>query len=225
MDPLHRDRIAFLRICSGRFLRDKALHHSGTGKKFKLANAHKVFGRDREVVEEAYAGDIIGVVGKDEFKVGDTLTEDPDIVFNEMLTFAPECFATLSNPNPAKYKPYRKGVEHLLAENIVQSFQIPGFAGQDKIYGAVGPLQFEVLQYRLKSEYGAASILRMEPWAFLRWLESSTDLEEIDEMIPYNSKRVLDVHENSAILFNSKWNMDTFMREHENIILLTSPPR
>jgi len=224
MDPLHRDRIAFLRVCSGQFSRDKALLHSGTGKKFKLAHAHRVFGREREVVEEAYAGDIIGVVGKDEFKVGDTLTEDPGIVFNEVLTFVPECFATLSNPEPSKYKRYRKGVEHLLAENIVQSFQTPGFAGQNTIYGAVGPLQFEVLQYRLQSEYGAPSTLTLETWAALRWLERSADLEEIERIMPYRSKRVLDIHENSAILFHSKWALEIYMREHENIVLLTSPP-
>ena len=225
MDPRHRDRIAFLRICSGQFTRDKPLFHPRTGKKFKLASAHNVFGREREVVEEAYAGDIIGVVGKDEFKIGDTLTEDSSIIYNEMLTFAPECFATLSNPEPSKYKPYRKGIDQLLAENIVQAFDEPGLMGQSPIYGAVGRLQFEVLQYRLKSEYGAESILKIEPWEFLRWLDPSVDVEAIDKILAFSAKRVLDVRKNSAILFNAKWAMEHFMREHEDIDLHISPPR
>ena len=120
MDALHRDRIAFLRVCSGKFERNMQVTQARTGKDFKLSNSHKVFGQDREIVDEAYAGDIIGVVGKDEFKIGDTLTEDQMIEYHEMLTFPPECFGHLSNPNPGKHKPFRKGLEHLLAENIVQ---------------------------------------------------------------------------------------------------------
>src|SRR3989338_4223404 len=145
MDPLHRDQIAFLRICSGKFERDMNILHARTGKKFKLSNSHKVFGQDREIVDSAYPGDIIGVVGKEEFKIGDTLTEDPSIRFQEILTFAPECFGYLLNPTPAKHKPFRKGLDHLLAENIVQVFNLD-YSGKGPLFGAVGPLQFEVLQ-------------------------------------------------------------------------------
>ncbi len=224
MDPLHRDKIAFLRVCSGEFHRDMQVIQSNTGAKFKLSNSHKVFGQEREIVNEGYAGDIIGVVGKDEFKVGDTLTEDPSIVFQEMLTFAPECFAYLQNPNPGKYKPFRKGLDHMLSENIVQVFHLP-FSAKGPLFGAVGPLQFEVLQYRLKAEYDADSTLERAPWQLMRWLTDPLDADTLEKIMPFGSAWVKDEQENIALLFLTSWALERFIEKQPGIKLLDTPPK
>lgn len=225
MDFKHRDRIAFLRICSGKFTRDMQVIHSRTGKKFKLSYTHKVFGSEREIVEEAYPGDIVGVVGRDEFKIGDTLTEDAKIVYHETLTFAPECFAFLNNPTPAKYKPFRKGLDQLIAEDIVQVFELEQRSGMGSLYGAVGPLQFEVLQYRMKAEYGADSKLDQAQWELLRWIDSEISSDELDHLLPHGAAKARDIHDNLVLLFGSSWTLESFERENPEILLLISPPR
>ncbi len=171
MDPRHRDRIAFARVCSGRFERDMTVHHSGTGKKVRLTNSHKIFGQDREIVDEAMPGDILGLVGYSDFKIGDTLSTDPSILFDEIPRFPPECFALLNSANPGQYKAFRKGVDQLVKEGLVQRFQRPGMAPTANLLAAVGPLQFEVMQYRLKSEYGVEARLDNMPWKIIRWLD------------------------------------------------------
>ena len=159
MDPRHRDRIAFVRVCSGKFERDMAVTHTRTGKKVRLSSSHKLFGRERETVDEAYPGDVIGLVGHAEFRIGDTLTEDPAIVYHEIPRFAPECFAYLQSPSTAQFKRFREGLDQLLQEGVVQSFAVKDSAQRVPLLAAVGPLQFEVVQYRLQSEYGAESRL------------------------------------------------------------------
>ncbi|MDE2509823.1 MAG: peptide chain release factor 3, partial [Elusimicrobia bacterium] len=173
MDPKHRDRVAFVRVVSGKFTRDLPVTHSRTGKTYRLANAHKIFGRDREIIEEAYAGDVIGLVGYSDFGIGDTLSEDHAIAYDEIPRFAPECFARISNPNPAKYKPFAKGLEQLLREGVVRPL-FPRDMGDAKttLLAAVGPLQFEVAQFRLLSEYGVDSRLEPMPWTIARWIGS-----------------------------------------------------
>lgn len=218
-NPQHRDQIAFLRVCSGKFERGKAVCHTRTGKFFKLSNSHNVFGQDREVVDVAYPGDIIGIVGQDEFKIGDTLSDKPSIHYHEIPQFAPECFAYLSNPNPAKYKPFRKGLELLLLENIVQVFTIADSA-RGPLFGAVGPLQFEVLQYRLKSEYGADSQLEMMPWSLMRWANLPPDSKSLQEIKPHGGQVGWDSEERSVIFFPSKWGMKHFSEENPNVELL-----
>ena len=223
MDPLHRDQIAFLRICSGKFERDMNVIQARTGKKFKLSNSHKVFGQDREIVDSAFPGDIIGVVGKEEFKIGDTLTEDPAIQFQELLTFAPECFGYLLNPTPGKHKPFRKGLEHLLAENIVQVFN-PDYSAYGPIFGAVGPLQFEVLQYRLQAEYGAESALERASWQLLRWLETEISQEELERILPYGAKKVTDQMGRIALLFETPWSLSNFLEKNPSVRVSDVPP-
>jgi peptide chain release factor 3 len=124
MDPRHRDRIAFLRVCSGKFMRDMTVTHGRTGKKVRLSSAHKLFAQERETVDEAYAGDVIGLVGHSEFGIGDTLTDDPTIAYREIPRFPPECFAFLHNPNPSKFKQFRQGLEQLLQEGVMQVFDL-----------------------------------------------------------------------------------------------------
>ena len=176
MDPRHRDRIAFLRVCSGKFTRDMSAHHAQSGKKIRLSNAAKLFGRDRETVDEAYAGDIVGFVGQSLLSIGDTLSEDPSIVYDEIPRFPPEVFAFLRNPNPSKFKRFREGVDQLLQEGVVQGFYPRDSSTQMPILAAVGPLQFEVFQYRLENEYGAEAELGPTEWKFVRWVHPSVEV-------------------------------------------------
>src|SRR5215831_10533518 len=171
MDPKHRDRLAFVRVCSGRFERDMNVIHTRTGKKLRLSSSHKLFGRDRETVDEAFAGDVVGLVGHADFRIGDTLAEDAELKFNEIPRFTPECFAWLQSSSTAQFKRFREGLEQLLQEGVVQSFLIRDSSQRVPLLGAVGPLQFEVVQYRMQTEYGAETRLESSPWSVIRWVQ------------------------------------------------------
>ncbi len=223
MDPLHRDRIVFMRVCSGKFMRDMDAIHTRTGKKVRLSGSHTLFGQSREIVDEAYAGDVLGFVAKQDFNLGDTISEDPSIIYHEIPRFAPENFAFISNPQPAKYKPFRKGLDQLLSENIVQTFTVKEMPGMGPLLGAVGPLQFEVLQYRLKSEYGADSTLEPRPWNLLRWIKTTKNEDDLKAAIPFNAQLAYDDRDNPVLLFTSKWSMDQFLERNPEVKLFDSP--
>ena len=227
MDPKHRDRVAFVRVCSGKFTRDLSVTHSRTGRSFRLANAHKIFGREREIIEEAYAGDVIGLVGYSDFGIGDTLSEDPKVVFDEIPRFAPECFARISNPNPAKYKPFAKGLEQLLREGVVRAV-VPRELGDAKttLLAAVGPLQFEVAQFRLESEYGVQSRLEPMAWTLARWIGPKTPAGAMDAaVLPVQSARAKDEDGNEMLLLPTPWSLQYFSEKHPDIELLRLPPK
>lgn len=222
MDPRHRDRIAFLRICSGKFSRDMSVTHQRTGKRVRLSSAHKLFAQDRETVDEAYAGDVIGLVGHDEFGIGDTLTDDPKIRYGEIPRFPPECFAFLHNPNPGKYKQFRQGVEQLLQEGVVQVFELRDSFQKIPLLAAVGPLQFEVVQYRLESEYGAPSRLESASWETFRWLGLGTDLKSLK--LPTGTRLAFDSVGQPGVLFPSAWTLRYFGEQNAGVTLLDLPP-
>ncbi|WP_106380789.1 peptide chain release factor 3 [Abditibacterium utsteinense] len=209
LDPRHRDRIAFVRIVSGKFERDMSVHHSGTGKKIRLSNAQKVFGRERETVDEAFAGDVIGIVGKDDFSIGDTLTQDAAISYEEIPRFAPEIFAYLHNPSTAKYKRFRDGLKQLLQEGVVQSFELENGGQSAPMLAAVGPLQFEVVQYRLESEYGAESQFESLPYIAARWYRAKDGTNKTPAM-PMNSALAKDSEGNRVALFQDEWSLRAF---------------
>ncbi len=220
MDPKHRDRITFMRVCSGKFDRERMITHVQSGKRMKLANAHKLFGQDREIVEEGYPGDIIGLVGYDMFGMGDTLTEDPKILYNEIPRFPSECFAFIHNPSPAKFKPFRKGLDQLLSEGIVQALFVKNSPKQVPLLAAVGQLQFEVVQYRLESEYGAESRLERTPWQLFRWIDESVTQKQLDEMrLPPGAALAEDAAGQLGILFDAEWALKYFKENHPAIIL------
>ncbi len=224
MDPRHRDRIAFLRVCSGKFSRDMTAIHSRSGKSIRLSNAAKLFGRDRETVDEAYAGDIVGFVGQSLLSIGDTLTEDPKIVYEEIPRFPPECFSILSNPNPSKFKRFREGVDQLLREGVVQGFYPRVSAQQVPILAAVGPLQFEVFQFRLESEYGAEVQLSAADWKFVRWVHPDTDRSVLTTgALPTGSLLADDAAGQLVILFPGDWALSYFEEKNPLIVLGTSP--
>ena len=221
MDPKHRDRVAFLRICSGRFNREMAVLHARTGKKIRLANVHRIFGRDREVIDEAYPGDILGLVGHSEFTIGDTLTVDPQIVYNEIPRFPPECFAFLHNPNPANFKAFRKGLDQSVLEGIVQQFWLGDSRNSAPLLAAVGPLQFEVLQYRLESEYGVESRLEVAPWKVVRWLDPN---EKNKPEIPFSGASGTDVLGCPVVLLPDDWMLGFFRERNPGIKIYELPP-
>jgi peptide chain release factor 3 len=221
MDPRHRDRIAFLRICSGRFSRDMSVTHSRTGKRVRLSSAHKLFAQERETVDEAYAGDVIGLVGHSEFGIGDTLTEDTAIAYHEIPRFPPECFAFLHNPNPGKFKQFRQGLEQLLQEGVMQVFELRDGTQKVPLLAAVGPLQFEVVQYRLESEYGAPSQLETATWEAFKWLAPGTDPKTLK--LPTGCRIAHDSAGQPGVLFPSAWTVRYFGEQNPGAALLDLP--
>jgi peptide chain release factor 3 len=223
MDPKHRDRLAFVRICSGRFERDMTVVHTRTGRKVRLSSSHKLFGRDRETVDQAYPGDVVGLVGHGDFRIGDTLAEDASIAYQEIPRFTPECFAWLQSPTTAQFKRFREGLEQLLQEGVVQSFLIKDSSQRVPLLGAVGPLQFEVVQYRLETEYGAESRLEHAPWKVLRWAAAAPETKLDETMLPSGARLAFDVAGKLVILFPEQWSCDFFAERNANIQLSATP--
>jgi peptide chain release factor 3 len=224
MDPRHRDRIAFVRVCSGKFERDMTVTHSRSGKTVRLSNSSKLFGRERETIDEAYPGDIVGFVGMQNFGIGDTLTQDENIVYREIPHFPPEVFASLSNPNPASYKKFKDGLEQLLQEGVVQGLQRPNSAQRVPLLAAVGPLQFEVVQYRLESEYGAESRLELTDWKLMRWIHPSHTRDEIKAANLPSGSEVAENDESAVVvLFKSEWALNYFIEKNPTIRISELP--
>ncbi len=223
MDPKHRDRLAFVRVCSGRFERDMTVTHTRTGRKVRLSSSHKLFGRDRETIDEAYAGDVVGLVGHTDFRIGDTLAEDPSVVYREIPRFTPECFAWLQSPRTAQFKRFREGLEQLLQEGVVQSFLPKDSAQRVPLLGAVGPLQFEVVQYRLQTEYGAESRLEPSPWKVLRWVVADQNTVIDDSQLPTGARLAVDAAGKPVVLFPDQWSCDFFAERNPRIQLSALP--
>lgn len=222
MDPRHRDRIAFVRVVSGKFDRDMTVTVARTGARTRLSNAAQVFGRDRETVDEAYAGDVVGIVGSSRFIIGDTLTEDPAIIYDEIPRFTPECFGYLETADTATFKRFRNGVDQLLEEGVVQRFELADSNRQRQLIGAVGPLQFEIVQYRLESEYGAKSRFTPAPWTVARWVESA--LADHELQLPADANLVRDDRGLRVALFSDAWSLRYFHERHPGVGL-GDPPR
>ena len=211
MNPRHRDRAVFMRIVSGIFERDMQVIDQRSGKKVRLANAQKLFGQDRETLDTAYAGDILALVGNYNFLIGDTLTSDPKVVYNEMPRFTPECFTYIRNSDTTNIKRYRSGIEQLMKEGVAQAYYTHGSIERVPLLGAVGPLQFEVLQARLISEYQVETRLESSPWSLVQWLqekEPDTMRRDIDPpkvQLPSGSTIARDQDGNWVVLLSSKY--------------------
>jgi peptide chain release factor 3 len=227
MDPRHRDRIAFLRICSGKFERDMMVTHQRTGKTMRLSSSHKLFGQERETVDEAWPGDVIGIVGHSEFGIGDTLTEDKAIVYDEIPRFPPEVFTFIGNPVPADAKKFRAGLEQLLQEGVVQSINLRAGMTTATLLAAVGALQFEVVQWRLQSEYSAASRLDPTNWTLMKWLspaDPAAKLPDVARLItPSGVAFGTDKLDQPVALFPSEWTMRYFLEKNPTVKLHDLP--
>jgi peptide chain release factor 3 len=226
MDPKHRDRIAFVRVVSGKFERDMVVTHVQSGKKVRLSSSHKLFGNERETVDLAYPGDIIGLVGHDGFGIGDTLTTDPAIRYDEIPRFTPEVFEYFHNPNTAKFKQFRQGLDQLLLEGVAQAFRLKDTASRVPLLAAVGPLQFEVLQYRLETEYNAEARREAAPFQTVRWLPAGTSAEELETVsLPTGGRFAFDADDHVVALFPTEWAMNYFAQNHPKFTLSPLAPK
>ena len=224
MDPKHRDCIAFIRVCSGRFERSMTVLHQQSGGKVRLSSSHKLFARERETVDVAFAGDVIGIVGHPEFRVGDTLTDDSRILYREIPRFAPECFAYLHGTVGTQHKRFSRGLTQLLQEGVVQSLRVEASTQSAPLLGAVGPLQFDVVQYRLETEYGAASRLEPASWERMRWIAPSTSVDTLRKAtLPSRAALAVDSAGQQVILFASEWDMQYFVSKNPSLALADTP--
>jgi peptide chain release factor 3 len=223
MDPRHRDRVAFVRVCSGRFEKDMTVQHARSGKTIRLSRPQKLFGQEREVVEDAYPGDVIGLNNPGMFAIGDTLYVGPKLEYEGIPCFSPEIFAWLRNPNPSAFKSFRKGVNELREEGAVQILYDTDESKRDPILAAVGQLQLEVVQYRLENEYGVQT--RLEPLGFsvARWvLGGWPALETVGRL--FNCKTVRDSWNRPVLLFRNDWNLNQLREDHPELELSAVAP-
>jgi len=215
LDPKHRDRIAFMRICSGKFERNTYYHHVRLDKDVRFSNPYSFLARSKDVIEDAYPGDVIGLFDTGNFKIGDTLTEGEDFYFVGIPTFSPEIFKELVNKDPMKTKQLEKGIQQLTDEGVAQLFTQHG--GNKKIIGCVGDLQFEVIQYRLLHEYSAACEFRTLPFYKACWL-TSKDPKKLEEFLRFKQQNAaLDKDEHPVYLAQSEWYLNTEMTNNPDI--------
>ena len=219
MNKNHRDRIAFMRICSGKFQKDTEYLHVQEGKRIKLAQPQQMMAENREIIEEAYAGDIIGVFDPGIFSIGDTVC-DPKmkVQFEGIPTFAPEHFAAIEQVDTLKRKQFVKGMTQIAQEGAIQIFTEPGGGMERVIVGVVGVLQFEVLEYRLKNEYGVAIRRSDLPYGYIRWI-ASRDADPKTMTLTSDTKWVQDLKGNNLLLFASEWNIQWALERNEGLRL------
>lgn len=219
MNPAHRDRIAFMRICSGKFKKGMEVYHVQGGNKVKLAQPQQFLAQEREIIEEAYAGDIIGVFDPGIFNIGDTLCENSNkFRFESIPTFAPEHFARVKAIDTMKRKQFIKGVSEIAQEGAIQVFREVHIGIEEIIVGVVGVLQFEVLEYRLKNEYNADVRVDILPYRFVRWIES-TDIEIDSLNLTSDTKRVTDLKSRNILIFQSEWSISWAIEHNKNLVL------
>lgn len=229
MNPEHRDRMAFIRICSGRYEKNMEVLLQRENKKIRLTSPQQLMAQDRASIEEAYAGDIIGVFDPGTFRIGDTLIEGKEkFSFLDIPVFPPEHFARISPKNSLKRKQFVKSMEQLAQEGAIQIYKQPDIGTETYIVGVVGILQFEVLVHRLLNEYGVEIRLDRLPYRHARWLakkgqskeesKATIDLETLQ--VSSTTLKVLDKDEQAVLLFESTWAMDFTLERNKDLLLL-----
>jgi peptide chain release factor 3 len=207
MNPRHRDRVAFLRVCSGSFERNKTYFHVRSGKPFRTANPTAFMAQDSEIINQAWPGDIVGIHDTGTFKIGDTVTEGEAINFKGIPSFAPQIFRSILNADPLKEKQYHKGLNQLAEEGVVQIFSKPHHPNL-RVLGVVGQLQLEVLQYRMEHEYGAKCVYKPVDYTIAHWI-ASEDAKALEEFVELNGKRILvDIRRTHIFMSDSDWSFE-----------------
>jgi peptide chain release factor 3 len=219
MDKAHRDRVAFVRICSGRLSRGMTAHHVRTGRAVRLANPTQFLARERSLVEDGYAGDVVGIHDPGTLEIGDTLTAGSRFTFEGIPSFAPEHFTRLALIDPLRRKQFAAGLEQLAQEGTVQLYRPPAARSGDLILGALGQLQFEVVKYRLESEYRVAVRAEPVPYQLARWVSRADgqplDLDSLQGAI--EGLVVLDVRDRVVALFDREWALRTAEKFHPEL--------
>ena len=219
MNKAHRDRIAFMRICSGKFTAGMEVTHvQGGNKKIKLSQPQQMMAQERHIVDEAYAGDIIGVFDPGIFSIGDTLTTAKPFQFEGIPTFAPEHFARVRQVDTMKRKQFMKGMQQIAQEGAIQIFQEYNMGMEEVIVGVVGVLQFDVLKYRLENEYNVEISMDNLPYEHIRWIEN----EEIDmdKLVGTSDmKKIQDLKGRPLLLFVNAWSVGMVLDRNEGLVL------
>ena len=220
MNKAHRDRIAFMRICSGKFEKGKDYFHMQENKKIKLAQPQQFMAQDREIVEEAYAGDIIGVFDPGVFSIGDTIcTPSKKFKFEGIPAFAPEHYARVRPIDSMKRKQFVKGVTQIAQEGAIQVFKELHIGMEEIIVGVVGVLQFEVLEYRLKNEYNVDIKMERLPYRFVRWIENDSNIDVDKLNLTSDTKKVTDFKDRNLLIFQNTWGITWALEHNEGIVL------
>ena len=216
MDKAHRDRTAFFRVCSGKFERGMVVTHESTGKPLATKYAHTAFGTDRETLDEAWPGDIVGLVNANDVRIGDTLWQDDVVEFDRIPSFAPVHFAIARTKDSSRFKQFRNGVNQLDEEGVVQVLRDRDIGDQAPVLAAVGPMQFEVATHRLENEFGAPVELSVTNYSVAR-------LTNEESMVELRSMQGVDVLERSdgtlLALFESPYWLDRLVGERPELML------
>lgn len=223
MDRAHRDRVAFLRICSGKFSRGMSVKHARLGREIRLANSVQFLGQERTLVEEGYAGDVVGLFDPGLFAIGDTLFTGPRTEFEGVPQFSPEYFARVVSTDAMKRKQLAKGLKQLTDEGAVQIFYLPGRGEQDPVLGAVGRLQFDVIKHRLQAEYGVEPRVDMLSFQLARWVKGATfDPQRFSQL--GHGVLFQDRFGQFATLFKGEWEYNCARREFPQVEFLETAP-
>lgn len=232
MDPSHRDRVAFMRVCSGKFTRNMAVKHARLNKDMKLSKPLHFFAQERVVIEEAWPGDIVGLLDTTgDLRIGDTLCEGKAFEYEGVPRFSPEYFSSVLILDPMKRKQLKKGLEQLAEEGVVQVYKQRGLGDKDPILGAVGALQFEVLEHRLKAEYTVEVKIERLPYIHARWVEVPA---QVSDEATLNFANYFDRREDSrcledrdgqpVILFKSDWGLRWAEENYKALKFLKTAP-
>lgn len=214
LDPRHRDRIAFMRVVSGVFQRNTYYKHTRLEKDLRFSNPYSFLAREKEIIDDAYPGDVVGLFDTGQFKIGDTLTQGEILQFTGIPTFSPEIFKELVNKNPMKTKQLEKGIRQLTDEGVAQLFTQHN--GNRKIIGCVGELQFEVIQYRLLQEYGAACAFM--PLSFYKACWITGEKKKLEDFVRFKQQNVMqDKDDNLVYLAQSEWFLNTERQNNPDI--------
>ena len=220
MNKAHRDRIAFMRICSGKFTAGMESFHVQGGKKIRLSQPQQMMAQERHIVEEAYAGDIIGVFDPGIFSIGDTIcNSNKKFAFEGIPTFAPEHFARVRQIDTMKRKQFIKGISQIAQEGAIQIFQEFNTGMEEIIVGVVGVLQFEVLEYRLKNEYNVDIKLEPLPYEHIRWIENPEEINMSRIVGTSDMKKIKDLKDNPLLLFVNSWSVGMTLDRNEGLRL------
>ncbi|MCQ2418748.1 MAG: peptide chain release factor 3 [Clostridia bacterium] len=220
MNKAHRDRLAFMRICSGRFERDREYYHVQGNKKMRLSQPQQLMAQEREIVNEAYAGDIIGVFDPGIFSIGDTIcVPGKKFKFAPIPTFAPEHFCRVSPKDTMKRKQFIKGTEQIAQEGAIQIFKVPNTGMEEVIVGVVGTLQFDVFQYRMRSEYGVELRMEMLPYEELRFITKSPVANLSDLVLSSDAELLEDYRGHSLLVFSSYWAINFTIKKNPGLEL------
>ena len=216
MDRKHRDRVAFIRICSGQFERGMKVRVPRLERELRLAYANQFLARERETVDEAFAGDIVGIIDTGYFQIGDAITAGKDLQFDPIPRFSPEIFGRLSIKDPLKRKTLQKGVQQLAEEGTIQLLYDPQIGKQDPVVGVVGELQFEVLLFRLNDEYQLDVRLDRLPFTAARWPVTKAG-DPPTQPIKGGARVYFDDHQRPVILLEKEWDLNWLKKENPDL--------